>query len=116
MIFTYLFAAVLIGAGVYHFVNPSFYDPFMPDWMPKLAANYAGGLAELAIGIALLIPGDARKYGLYAACALMIVFLPLHVIDLLRERPVIGSKAIAVVRLLIQFGLIGWLWVKCRGL
>ena len=110
----YLFALVLIAAGCYHFINPQFYDPFMPDWFPKVAANAAGGLAELLIGVAMLVPAT-RQVGLYAAAALMLVFLPLHVIDLGRARPVIGSKPIAVGRLLLQFLLIGWLYYLAKA-
>ena len=47
----YAFAVVLIAAGVYHFINPRFYDPIMPDWFPKPLANAAGGVAEVVIGI-----------------------------------------------------------------
>lgn len=104
------FALILLAAGVYHFVNPALYYPFMPAWFPKPLANAAGGAAEIVIGILMLVP-SWRTYGLWAACGLMIVFLPLHVIDLLRPRPVIGGKGIAAVRLVIQFILIGWLWL-----
>ncbi|PHI21149.1 hypothetical protein CEQ90_03765 [Lewinellaceae bacterium SD302] len=109
-----VFGIILLAAGVYHFVNPAFYDPFMPDWFPKPLANAAGGLAELIIGALLLIPAY-RNLGLWLALALMVIFLPLHVIDLLRERPVIGSKLIATARLVIQFVLIGWLWWLAKG-
>ena len=109
----YAFAVVLIVAGVYHFVNPTFYFPFMPEWFPKTLANAAGGAAEILIGVLMLVPAT-RTYGLYAACALMLVFLPLHVIDLLRERPLMGSKMAATVRLIIQCLLIGWLWWAAR--
>jgi len=104
----------LLAAGVYHFVNPSFYDPFMPDWFPKPLANAAGGVAEILIGIGLLVP-DWRTYATWAALGLMLIFLPLHVVDLFRERPVIGSKWVAVVRLLLQFLLIWWLWGAAAG-
>ncbi|MBB4077906.1 putative membrane protein [Lewinella aquimaris] len=109
----YGFAVVLIVAGIYHFVNPHFYFSFMPNWFPKPLANAAGGVAEILIGAAMLW-GPTRGYGLYAAVALMLLFLPLHVIDLLRERPAIGSKPIATFRLLLQFVLIGWLLWEAR--
>ena len=105
----YAFAVVLIVAGVYHFVNPTFYYPFMPAWFPKALANAAGGLAEILIGVGMLLPAT-RTLSLYAAAGLMLVFLPLHVQDLLRERPLMGSKAAAGVRLVTQFVLIGWLY------
>ena len=109
----YLFAAVLVLAGLYHFINPQFYYPFMPDWFPKPFANVAGGLAEILIGIGLFIPA-ARQVALYAAAALMLIFLPLHIIDLARTRPVIGSKVIAIFRLLLQFVLIAWLFYSAK--
>lgn len=113
-IFLYIFAFIMLAAGAYHFYDPNFYNPIMPDWFPKPLANAAGGVAELLIGAALLLPAT-RTYAIWAALALMVVFLPLHIIDLLRERPVIGSKMIAVVRLLIQFALIAALWFAAKG-
>ena len=104
---------ILIIAGVYHFVNPLFYHPFMPEWFPKPLANAAGGAAEILIGAAMLYPAT-RVAGLYAAAALMLIFLPLHVVDLLRDRPLMGTKAIAVGRLVLQFVLIGWLFYEAN--
>ena len=47
---------------------------------------------------------------------LMIAFLPIHVIDAFHDEPAIGSKALAYVRLPLQFVLIGWAWfVYKRG-
>ena len=109
----YAFAVVLIAAGVYHFINPRFYDPIMPDWFPKPLANAAGGVAEVIIGITMLVPGT-RTCGLYAACALMVIFLPLHVWDVTKVRPAIGPRWVAGLRLAIQFGLIYWLWWAAR--
>lgn len=103
------FGIILLVAGVYHFVNPAFYDAFMPSWFPKSLANAAGGAVEIIIGIALLVP-DWRSYGLWAAFGLMVIFLPLHIIDLLRAKPAIGPHWVATIRLLLQFLLIWWLW------
>ena len=114
-IFAYGFALILIAAGIYHFVNPQVYYPMMPDWFPKPAANAAGGAAEILIGIAMLVPAT-RIYGLYGAAALMLMFLPLHVIDLLRDRPVLFNKTVASVRLLLQLLLIAWLVWEARDL
>ncbi|PPK86487.1 putative membrane protein [Neolewinella xylanilytica] len=114
-LFAYGFAVILIAAGIYHFVNPSFYYPIIPGWMPRVAANVAGGVAEILIGLGMLVPAT-RELSLWSAAILMALFLPIHVVDLLRDRPVIGSKLIAVLRLLLQFLLIGWLvWEARRG-
>ncbi len=109
------FALVLLAAGVYHFVNPAFYNPFMPAWFPKALANAAGGVAEIIIGIGLLVP-SWRLYAVWAALALMVIFLPLHLIDLFRAKPVIGPHWVAVIRLLLQFFLIWWLWWEATNL
>lgn len=103
------FGVLLILAGAYHFINPAFYNPMMPKWFPRELANAAGGIAEIVIGIGLLVP-DWRTYALWAACGLMVIFLPLHVLDLMKPKPAIGPHWVAVVRLLIQFLLIWWLW------
>jgi uncharacterized membrane protein len=113
-LFTALFALLMLAAGAYHFVKPAFFEPFMPEWFPKKLANAAGGLAELLIGVGLLIP-QSRGYALWAAFALMVVFLPLHVADLFKKRPAIGPHWVAAIRLLIQFGLIYWLYTKAVG-
>ena len=109
----YIFAVVLIAAGIYHFVNPSFYYPIIPRWLPAKAANLAGGAAEIVLGGMMLLPAT-RTYGLYGTAALMVAFLPVHVADLLRERPVIGPKYVAWLRLVAQFLLIGWLLWEAR--
>jgi len=103
------FGVLLLLAGAYHFINPAFYNPMMPKWFPRELANAAGGVAEIVIGIGLLIPAW-RTYALWAACGLMVIFLPLHVLDLLKNRPAIGPHWVAAVRLLLQFLLIWWLW------
>ncbi len=112
-LFAYGFAVILIIAGSYHFINPTFYYPIIPSWMPRVAANIAGGVAEIVIGLAMLFPAT-RVPGLWMAAALMTVFLPIHIVDLLRQRPVIGTKLIATIRLLLQFVLIGWLVWEAR--
>ncbi|MCX8209919.1 MAG: hypothetical protein OTI34_02665 [Lewinella sp.] len=103
------FGVILIAAGAYHFVNPAFYNPMMPRWFPKELANAAGGIVEIIIGIGLLVP-DWRTYALYAACGLMVVFLPLHIWDLMKPKPAVGPHWAAAVRLLIQVLLIWWIW------
>ena len=72
------------------------------------------GAGEAAIGIALIIP-KYRKWGGLGFFLLMIGFLPIHVWDLFKETPAIGSMNAAIIRVLIQFVLIylGWrIWKK----
>ncbi len=61
------------------------------------------------IGVALLTP-KFRAYGGLGFMALMTGFFPIHVWDLLKDEPFIGSKIGAAVRLVLQLLLIytGW--------
>ncbi|MHA4895829.1 DoxX family protein [Pedobacter sp. PWIIR3] len=107
------FAFIMMLAGINHFINPAFYQAFIPDWMPLLLVNYVIGFVEFVIGLGLLLP----KFNSKAATLLfllMIFFLPFHVIDAFREHPAIGSHLLAYIRLPIQFLLIWWAWFLTR--
>lgn len=103
------FVLLMIAGGLNHIFNPKFYNRFIPARFPKLATNYISGLAELALGIGLLFE-TTRYWAAAGIFVMMILFLPLHVIDLFRERPAIGSRTLAVFRLPVQFLLIWGAW------
>ena len=107
--------ALFIGyAGIQHFLNPVFYEPFVPAFLPaKTMFVYASGAVELLLGILLLIP----KYTKMAATGiiiLMLLFLPIHIWDVFQETPAIGSKQAALIRLPVQFLFIGWAYLVKR--
>jgi len=108
-ILTYLLAAFLIFGGVNHFIKPEFYDPFIPDFMPKLVVNYMTGIIEFLFGLGLLVP-SFREMSALGVFILMIVFLPIHVVDVFSESPAIGSKQAAYIRLPFQFLFMAWSW------
>lgn len=105
-----ILAVLLIFTGGLHFARPKVYRPILPRFLPEKPANWLAGLAEIAIGAGLLL-ADTRSAAGLAFMLLMLTFLPLHVWDLFRPRPAMGSRAGAVVRLLLQFGLIWWGWL-----
>jgi uncharacterized membrane protein len=107
--FAFGFAAILILAGVNHFINPQMYSPFIPDWMPLLLTNIFTGIIEVALGAGLLLK-KYRKIAAFGVSILMLLFLPLHLADVFKEHPAIGSKAVAIIRLPIQFLLIWCAW------
>lgn len=109
LILTFLFAAFMIFGGLNHFLKPEMYFPFIPDFMPKEFVNYASGLIEIVLGIGACIP-RFRSVATLGILVLMLVFLPLHILDIFKESPAIGSHQAAVVRLPIQFVLILWAW------
>jgi len=108
-IFAWVFGILLITAGINHFIRPAFYAGFIPDWLPLLTVNYATGIIEVALGFGMIIPRSRRSAGI-GTLLLMLFFLPLHLIDALRENPVIGSRLFAWIRLGLQFVLIYWAW------
>ncbi|CAL2092260.1 hypothetical protein [Tenacibaculum sp. 190524A05c] len=104
-----LMAILMIFAGFYHFYKPNFYNPIIPDFLPKKLVTYVSGIVELVLGIGLFIKGSERisAYGIFI---LMLVFLPIHIWDATREKPAMKTKKIAYIRILIQFLLIAWAW------
>ncbi|MBK8395091.1 MAG: hypothetical protein IPL26_07565 [Leptospiraceae bacterium] len=109
LVLTFLFAAFIIYGGINHFLKPSMYLPFIPNFLPREFVNYASGILEILIGVGLLIP-QYRFRSAQALLLLMIVFLPIHVWDVFRDDPAIGSHSAALIRLPVQFIFIGWAW------
>lgn len=100
----------LIYGGFNHFYNADFYNGFIPNFFPKLAINYIVGLIEILLGTGLFIKGYKKKsaYGIFL---LMIVFMPIHIWDSLKEEPAIGSKIASYIRIAVQILLIIWAYV-----
>jgi uncharacterized membrane protein len=99
----------MILGGVMHFINPEMYKPFIPVFLPKDLVNYASGVLEIMVGIAAMIP-QYRSSGTLGILLLMLAFLPLHLIDVFKENPAIGSHQMALIRLPLQFVFILWAW------
>ena len=64
-------------AGITHFANPDFFDAIVPPWLPPSERfwTYISGLAEIAVGIAVLIP-EYRRIGGWAAFVLFVAVYP----------------------------------------
>ena len=75
----YLMAPAYIVAGVLHFVVPELYVQIIPPMLPApLALVYLSGLAEIAVGIGLLVP-RTRRYAAWATVALLVAIFPANV-------------------------------------
>ncbi len=116
----------LIIAGIGHFVFPKGLDAIVPEFLPGDPRfwTYLSGLAEIAIGIALLTPLTAklgatpiRLIAAYAALALFIAVYPANIkmaVDWSsREMP---DPLIAYARLPLQFGLFYWAWSVIKAI
>ncbi|AZJ33691.1 MauE/DoxX family redox-associated membrane protein [Tenacibaculum mesophilum] len=100
-----IFGIFFAFAGIMHIVKPKIFNRFIPDFLPKLVVNYIAGLLELLIGIGLLI-NQTTKQAALAMFLLMLIFLPIHIWDVFREKPAIGSRKIAIIRVPLQFLLL----------
>ena len=95
--------------GVMHFLNPSFFLQIMPPYLPyHLELVYLSGLAEIVLGIALIIP-QTRKIAALGIIALLIAVFPANIYLAFNEEPQkalqISAFAASWVRLPIQFVL-----------
>ncbi|GAA0679037.1 hypothetical protein ACFQDG_00715 [Natronoarchaeum mannanilyticum] len=75
----YLMAPAYVVAGVLHFVVPELYVQIIPPIFPAaLALVYLSGLAEIGVGIGLLIP-RTQRYAAWATVALLVAIFPANV-------------------------------------
>lgn len=85
-----------------HFIKPTFFNGFIPNFLPKLTINYIFGGIELLLGIGLLFNATVKNAAL-GVFILMLLFLPIHLWDLSKKNPAIGSKKLALIRVPLQF-------------
>ncbi len=110
-ILSVLLGLFMLYGGVNHFMIPVFYLPFVPEFLPfREAIVLLSGVLEIVLGAAVLIP-KTRYYAALSIMALMIIFLPVHIADVFREAPAIGSHQAALIRLPFQFVFILWGWM-----
>lgn len=95
------------GSGVAHFLTPKIFIALIPRRMPwRRFWVYSSGVVEIGVAAGLLRPAW-RPFAARGVLGLLLLFTPLHVYDIFRERPVAGgTKATAVARLIAQFILI----------
>ena len=100
-----LLAAVLGGSGVLHLVRPSAYEWLVPPELgPARAWVLGSGVAEIATGLPLRVPGT-RGVGGRLAAALFVAFVPAHLHTFrVVDRP--ATTVAAAVRLPLQVPLI----------
>jgi uncharacterized membrane protein len=107
----------ILGAGVTHFVNPTFFDAIVPPWMPfgERFWTIVSGIAEVLIGIGVL-RRSTRKRAALAAFVLFVAVYPanLYMAWNWRDRP-FGDQLISLGRLPFQFLFFAWALSVARG-
>lgn len=112
----WLFAALFVAAGVNHFVNPDFYVGIMPPYLPwHLALVYLSGVAEVALGFALLVPAVSRLAA-WGLIALLVAVSPanLHMALNPGDYPSIAPWVL-YARLPVQALLVAWAYWLTRS-
>lgn len=111
-----LLAFFLLGAGISHFVNPEFFDAIVPPALPgsERLATYLSGVAEIAVGVGVIVQ-RTRRMALWAAAALFIAVYPanLYMAWDWRDRE-LSERLVAYGRLPLQIPLIWWTVAMAR--
>lgn len=105
----YLMVGMYILAGVMHFIKPKIYMRIMPHYLPAhKTLVYLSGVAEIALGIALVYP-PTKTLAIYGIIAMLVVFLLVHVYMITHKKASAGiPKWILISRIPLQFGLMYW--------
>jgi uncharacterized membrane protein len=112
-----LLAAIMVVAGVLHFIFPRGYARTVPSWLPNPAALvFVSGVAEVAGGVGLLVAPVARSAA-WGLVALFVAVFPANVNMAVNKigftaRP--PSPWILWPRLPLQAALIYWAWLYTR--
>jgi uncharacterized membrane protein len=107
-----------ILGGINHFRSPEFYQPMMPPYLPLHDALIAlSGIAEIGLGIAVLVP-QVRRLAAWGVILLLIAVFPANIHIALNNVPLGGAEEGAGilnwVRLPLQGVLIAWAWWYTR--
>ena len=102
-------ALLLIISAVFHIINPDFSSGLIPDFLPKYFVHVVTAIIEFVLGVGVFIP-KYRKVALQGIFLLMIVFIPIHVMDIFSENPVVKPFAAAIIRVIVQFLFVYLAW------
>lgn len=110
-----LLGILFIAAGLNHFVNPDFYLPLIPPYLPwHDFLNVISGIIEIGLGIGVLIP-RFRRAAAIGIIVLMVLFIPAHIYMIQMNGCISEQLCVPVwgmwVRLVVVQPLImGWAW------
>lgn len=111
----WLFALLFVLAGLNHFRNPDFYVTIMPPYLPRHRdLVYLSGVAEIVLGVLLVIP-RTTVLAAWGLIALLIAVFPANVHMALRaEEYPRFAPALIYARLPLQALLLAWAYWYTR--
>ena len=107
----YLLGVFFVGAGVMHFINPAFYLKLMPPYLPwHLGLVYVSGVAEILLGILVVIP-TCTRFAAWGLIALLLAVFPANIYLAMNPHilPDVSPTA-HLIRLPFQLVFIAWAW------
>jgi len=106
-----------LGAGINHFIMPSFYTGIMPHWLPEqVLMNTLGGISEITLGLLLLFPATQRFSAWMIQLMLFVFMICIHIPMAMEFHGWQDLEWwIAIIRLIIQFWLLRWAWWYTQG-
>jgi uncharacterized membrane protein len=118
----YLMGALYVVAGITHFTSPGFFLQIVPPFLPAPGALVAiSGVAEILLGILVMVP-STRRMAAWGIVALLIAVFPANVYQAAYNPTLVDppawmgqpSQAGLLVRLPLQLVLIWWAWRYTR--
>jgi uncharacterized membrane protein len=117
----YVMGPAYVVAGALHFVVPDLYAQIVPPVLPRpKALVYLSGLAEIALGIGVLVP-RTRRLAAWGLVLLLVAVFPANVYmathDVAIEGSPVGDPSTAARwgRLPLQAVLVLWAWWYTRS-
>ncbi|MEQ9423255.1 MAG: hypothetical protein RJQ09_02470 [Cyclobacteriaceae bacterium] len=111
----YIQSIFYIVAGLNHFLDPGFYLPLIPPYLPAHdMINLAAGVVEIIFGVGLTMPA-LRKYAAIGIIIMLLTFVPVHVYFIQVNSCIDGGLCVpqwvGLVRLIVVHPLlIFWAW------
>ncbi len=114
----YVLVIFYLLAGTNHFIQPDVYMPMMPPYLPwHRMLIYVSGMAEIGLGLAMLVP-SLRPIAAWGLILMLIAIFPANLHIALHDVPLFGNtQGFGVwnwVRLPFQVVLIAWAWWYTR--
>ena len=114
IVFKYLLAIFITGAGTMHFVIPHFYMNIMPAYLPMhLELVFLSGFFEIVLGVLLLVPPFSRlaAWGIFA---LLIAVFPANIYVYQHQELLPAPPMVHLLRLPLQVVFLLWAFWHTR--
>ncbi len=107
----YILSLVFIVAGIFHLIRPKAFMRIMPLYIPyHKFLVYTSGITEIVAGVGVLFVAT-RTISLWGMVIMLVLFFPVHIHMLINKKASLNfPKSILVFRLLLQFGIIYWVY------